>query len=80
MGQGQALLRDWPGLAPRLRQVIPCPRHPQNAVEALQHSLRKIIKTRGNFPSADAALKQLYLAITVAAKCSFPAGPNDTRT
>jgi putative transposase len=34
-----------------------------NAVEALHRSLRKIIKTRGNFPDDDAALKLLYLAI-----------------
>ena len=34
-----------------------------NAVEALHRSLRKIIKTRGSFPSDDAALKLLYLAI-----------------
>jgi putative transposase len=34
-----------------------------NAVEALNRSLRKIIKTRGSFPNDDAALKLLYLAI-----------------
>jgi putative transposase len=34
-----------------------------NAVEALHCSLRKIIKTRGSFPTDDAALKLLYLAI-----------------
>ena len=34
-----------------------------NAVEALHRSLRKIIKTRGSFPSDEAALKLLYLAI-----------------
>ncbi len=44
------------------------PRHPQddlhhNAVEALHRSLRKIIKTRGSFPTDDSALKLLYLAI-----------------
>jgi putative transposase len=33
-----------------------------NALEALPRSLRKIIKTRGSFPSDDAALKLLYLA------------------
>lgn len=35
-----------------------------NAVESLHMSLRKIIKTRGSFPSEDAALKLLYLALT----------------
>ena len=34
-----------------------------NAVEALNRSLRKIIKTRGSFPTDEAALKLLYLAI-----------------
>lgn len=34
-----------------------------NAVEALNRSLRKIIKTRGSFPNDEAALKLLYLAI-----------------
>jgi putative transposase len=33
------------------------------AVEALHRSLRKIIKTRGSFPTDEAALKLLYLAI-----------------
>lgn len=35
-----------------------------NAVESLHMSLRKIIKTRGSFPSEDAALKLLYLALS----------------
>lgn len=40
-----------------------------NAVESLHMSLRKIIKTRGSFPSEEAAFKLLYLALTkVAAK------------
>jgi putative transposase len=34
-----------------------------NAVESLHMSLRKIIKTRGSFPSEEAALKLLYLAL-----------------
>jgi putative transposase len=34
-----------------------------NAVEAVNRSLRKIIKTRGSFPTDEAALKLLYLAI-----------------
>jgi len=37
-----------------------------NAVESLHMSLRKIIKTRGSFPSEDAAFKLLYLALTKA--------------
>ena len=35
-----------------------------NAVEALHRGLRKIIKNRGSFPSEEAALKLLYLALT----------------
>jgi putative transposase len=35
-----------------------------NAVESLHMSLRKIIKTRGSFPSEEAALKLLYLALS----------------
>jgi putative transposase len=46
---------------------LPSRRHPQNettnAVEAQHRSLRKIIKTRSSFPSDDAELKVLYLAI-----------------
>jgi putative transposase len=35
-----------------------------NAVESLHMSLRKIIKTRGSFPSEEAAFKLLYLALS----------------
>lgn len=35
-----------------------------NAVESLHMSLRKIIKTRGSFPSEESAFKLLYLALT----------------
>jgi transposase-like protein len=45
--------------APAIRKMI----YTTNAVEALNRSLRKIIKTRGSFPNDDAALKPLYLAI-----------------
>jgi len=34
-----------------------------NAVESPSRSLLKIIKTRGSFPTDDAALKLLYLAV-----------------
>jgi putative transposase len=44
---------------PEVRRVI----YTTNAVESLHMSLRKIIKTRGSFPSEDAALKLLYLAL-----------------
>ena len=35
-----------------------------NAVESLHRSLRKIIKMRGSFPSEEAAIKLLYLALS----------------
>jgi transposase-like protein len=35
-----------------------------NAIESLNRQIRKIIKTRGSFPSQDSARKLLYLAIT----------------
>ena len=35
-----------------------------NAVESLNMSLRKIIKTRGAFPSEEAGIKLLYLALS----------------
>ena len=37
-----------------------------NSIEALHRQIRKIIKTRGHFPTEDAARKLLYLAITKA--------------
>jgi len=42
-----------------VRKVI----YTTNAVEARHMSLRKIIKTRGSFPSEEAALKLIYLAL-----------------
>jgi len=45
--------------SPEIRKVI----YTTNAVESLNMSLRKIIKTRGSFPSEQAALKLLYLAL-----------------
>jgi putative transposase len=47
------------GFAPSIRKMI----YTTNCVEALNRSLRKIIKTRGSFPNDEAALKLLYLAI-----------------
>jgi putative transposase len=35
-----------------------------NTIEALNRQIRKLIKTRGSFPSEDSARKLLYLAIT----------------
>jgi putative transposase len=56
---------------PEIRKVI----YTINAVESLNMSLRKVIKTRGSFPAEEAALKLLYLALTkVAAKWSHVQG------
>lgn len=49
-------LFEFPG---EVRRMI----YTTNAVESLHMSLRKIIKTRGSFPSEEAALKLLYLAL-----------------
>ena len=57
--------RSWEHVTPffaypqEIRKVI----YTTNAVESLNRSLRKIIKTRGSFPNEEAALKLLYLAL-----------------
>ena len=62
---GQAWRRAWEHVVPLfafppdVRKMI----YTTNAVESLHRSLRKIIKTRGSFPSDEAATKLLYLAI-----------------
>lgn len=61
-----------PSLAAGLRALVPLFAFPPairkmiyttNAVESLNASLRKIIKTRGSFRTDEAALKLLFLAI-----------------
>jgi putative transposase len=44
---------------PELRRII----YTTNAIESLNYQLRKIIKNRGHFPSDDAVIKLLWLAI-----------------
>lgn len=44
---------------PEVRKII----YTTNAAESLNYQLRKIIKNRGHFPSDDAAIKLLWLAI-----------------
>ena len=44
---------------PDIRKMI----YTTNAVESLNRSLRKIIKTRGSLPNDEAATKLLFLAI-----------------
>jgi putative transposase len=61
-------LEHWEQITPFLaypaevRRVI----YTTNSIEALHRQLRKIIKTRGSFPTEDAARKLIYLAITKA--------------
>lgn len=62
---GKLWKENWDRIIPffafpqEVRKVI----YTTNAVEALHRGLRKIIKTRGSFPSEEAALKLLYLAL-----------------
>lgn len=62
--------RNWDQVTPffaypaEIRKVI----YTTNAVESLNMSLRKVIKTRGSFPNEEAALKLLYLALEQVAK------------
>ena len=56
---------NWERLTPffefpeEIRKII----YTTNAVESLNSTMRKVIKTRGSFPSDEAAIKLLYLAI-----------------
>ena len=45
--------------APAVRKII----YTTNAIESLNYQLRKIIKNRGHFPTDEAAIKLLWLAI-----------------
>jgi putative transposase len=62
---GQAWRRAWAEVVPflaypqEIRRMI----YTTNAIESLHRGLRKIIKTRGSFPTDDAAIKLLYLAL-----------------
>jgi len=61
-------LEHWEQITPFLaypqdvRRVI----YTTNSIEALHRQTRKIIKTRGHFPTEDSARKLIYLAITKA--------------
>jgi putative transposase len=74
-GISQIWRRNWDQVTPffaypaEIRKVI----YTTNAVESLNMSLRKVIKTRGSFPNEEAALKLLYLALQrVARKWTRP--------
>ena len=67
--------KDWERLtvffdySPEIRKVI----YTTNAIESLNYSLRRMLKTRGAFPTDDSILKILYLAINrVAKKWTMP--------
>jgi transposase-like protein len=57
--------RHWPHVAPvfayppEIRRLL----YTTNAIESLHRQLRKIVKTRGHFPTDEAATKLLYLAL-----------------
>lgn len=61
---------DWDRLtvffdySPEIRKVI----YTTNAIESLNYSLRKVLKTRSSFPNDDSIMKVLYLAINRMAK------------
>lgn len=72
---GQSWRRNWmqviPFFAypPDIRKVI----YTTNAIESLNMSLRKVTKNRGSFPSDEAMLKLLYLALNkIARKWTLP--------
>lgn len=62
--------RNWPRIIPffefpeEIRKVI----YTTNAVESLHRMLRKATKNRGSFPTQEAAIKLLYLALQNASK------------
>lgn len=62
---GRSWRRNWQQVIPffafpkDVRRII----YTTNAIESLNASIRKIIKSRGQFPNDDAAIKLIYLAI-----------------
>ena len=71
----QMWLRHWERIVPffdypeDIRRVI----YTTNAIESLNRSLRKVLKTKGSFPSEEAAFKLLYLAMkNISQKWTMP--------
>lgn len=66
----QLWLRHWEHIIPLfdypadIRRVI----YTTNAIESLNRSLRKVLKTKGHFPSDESVFKLLYLALSNIAK------------
>jgi putative transposase len=67
---GELWRRHWERFIPffafpaDIRRIV----YTTNSIEAVNRQLRKIIKTRGHFPTEDAALKLLWLALMQAEK------------
>lgn len=67
---GELWRRHWERFIPffafpaEIRRIV----YTTNSIEAVNRQLRKIIKTRGHFPTEDAALKLLWLALRNAEK------------
>jgi putative transposase len=74
---GKMWRRHWTGITPlfaypeEIRKAI----YTTNVVESLHMTLRKVIKTRGSFPTEESALKLLYLALKNVAR-RWKAAPN----
>jgi putative transposase len=66
----QVWRRNWDHITPMFQYPpeIRKAMYTTNAVESLNRSLRKIIKTRAAFPNEDSAMKLLYLALRIAAR------------
>jgi putative transposase len=68
------VVRSWRSNWERITPFLAFPKdirkaiYTTNAIESLNFQLRKIIKTRGHFPTDDAAVKLLYLALERAQK------------
>ncbi len=66
----QSWRRNWEHVVPffafpeAVRRII----YTTNAIEALNSKLRRAVRTRGHFPSDDAAMKLLYLVLNYAAE------------
>jgi len=62
--------RNWERVRPffafpiEVRRIL----YTTNAIESLNYTLRKVIKTKGHFPTDDAAIKLLFLALRNAEK------------
>ena len=65
MGEGLENLGHAAALGRRMLSVRrrPALRHTTNAIEALNAKLRRAVRTRGHFPTDEAAMKLLFLVL-----------------